>query len=96
MAYKTWWNLQGVELRLCLELDENKDRIDLLLDADDVMLIQKLEKKQNHSIPVSLPPLLSRQMISRLKRRGKCEAQDKWRDPKGDQQASLHKSKSQQ
>lgn len=66
---------KSVRLRLCFESDENKDGSDLLLDTDDVMLLEATEKA-NHSIPILLPPFLSRQMNSRLKRRGKHEAQN--------------------
>lgn len=62
-----------VRLRLDCESDENKDGIDVLLGANDVMLIEAKEKADS-SIPMLLPPLLSRQMISKLKRRGKHEA----------------------
>lgn len=68
-----------VRLRLDWESDENKDGIDVLLGANDVMLIEAKEKAES-SIPMLLPPLRSRQMISKLKRRGKHEGQDKWRD----------------
>lgn len=37
---------KDVRLRLCFEPDENKDGIDLLLEADDVMLIEATEKAE--------------------------------------------------